>query len=698
MVAGAAGSLTYQWMENGTNALNDGGGISGSGTASLTISNVLGGDAGQYSVIVSNAAGPAASSSALLTVVDPCITNQPASLTQKAGLTAQFSVGVAGTSPVYQWLKNAVPINGASNAGLSLTDISNADAAGYSVVVSNAFGVVTSAVATLTVPNPPLVTTQPLSQTNTAGTTATFTVTATGAAPLSYQWLKNTTTISGATGATLTLSSVSDGNAAAYSVVVSNAAGSVTSSNATLSVLDAPLITSQPLSQTNTAGTTAIFTVSATGAAPLSYQWLKNTMPISGANGATLILVSVAAGDAAGYSVVIINAAGSVTSSSATLTVLGRPLITSQPLSQTNTAGTTATFTVSVTGTAPLSYQWFKNTTPVSGATGATLTLAGVSAGDAAAYSVVIVNAAGSVTSSSATLTVLGPPSITSQPLSQTNAAGTTATFTVSVTGTAQLTYQWFKNTTPISGATGATLILAGVSAGDAAAYSVVIANAAGSVTSSSATLTVLGPPAITSQPLSQTNTAGTTATFTVSATGTAPLTYQWFKNTTPIGGATGATLTLAGVSAGDAAAYSVIIANAAGGVTSSSATLTVLGPPAITSQPLSQTNAAGTTATFTVSVTGTAQLTYQWFKNTTPIWRSLPAGLCNSALMAGTSPVYQWLKNALPIPGATSATLNLAGVSDADAADYSVVVSNAFGVLTSIIATLQVADALDHF
>ncbi len=152
---------------------------------------------------------------------------------------------------------------------MSLADISNADAAGYSVVVSNAFGVVTSSVATLTVPNPPLVTTQPLSQTNNSGTTATFTVTAAGTAPLIYQWLKNTTAISGATGATLTLSSVSDSSAAAYSVVITNAAGSVTSSAAALSVLDVPSITSQPLSRTNIAGTTATFTVERDGCRPV---------------------------------------------------------------------------------------------------------------------------------------------------------------------------------------------------------------------------------------------------------------------------------------------------------------------------------------------------------------------------------------------------------------------------------------------
>ncbi len=259
-----------------------------------------------------------------------------------------------------------------------------------------------------------------------------------------------------------------------------------------------------------------------------------------------------AAGDAAAYSVVIANAAGSVTSSSATLTVLGLPDITRQPLSQTNISGSTAAFTVSATGTPPLSYQWFENTTPISGAVGPMLSLYDVSDASTAGYSVVVANAAGSVTSSTANLSVLHPPSITSQPLNLTNNTKSAATFTVTATGTAPLSYQWFKRTTPISGATGPTLTLNGCFApgdSDVAAYSVVITNAAGSVTSSSATLNFLGLPVHnTSQPLSRTNTAGTTATFTVGVTGAPPrLSYQWLReHRRRSAGATTATLTLA--------------------------------------------------------------------------------------------------------------------------------------------------------
>src|SRR5947208_16955102 len=137
----------------------------------------------------------------------------------------------------------------------------------------------------------PSIATQPTNQTVTVGQTATFTVVATGTAPLSYQWQKNTTAISGATSASYTTpATTSADNSAKFVVVVSNTAGSVTSNAATLTVnsaATAPSITTQPASQTVTVGQTATFTVVATGTAPLSYAWRKNGTAISGAPAAS---------------------------------------------------------------------------------------------------------------------------------------------------------------------------------------------------------------------------------------------------------------------------------------------------------------------------------------------------------------------------------------------------------------------------
>jgi Ig-like domain-containing protein len=228
------------------------------------------------------------------------------------------------------------------------------------VVVSNSAGTVTSNAATLTVnpaPVAPSITTQPASQTVTAGQTATFSVTATGTAPLGYQWQKNGAAISGATSSSYTTpAETTSDNGAQFTVVVSNSAGTVTSNAATLTVNPAPVapsITTQPTSQTVTAGQTATFSVSATGTAPLSYQWQKNGAAISGATSSSYTTPAETTSDnGAQFTVVVSNSAGSVTGSAATLTVNATPVapsITTQPVSQTITAGRTATFSVTAT-------------------------------------------------------------------------------------------------------------------------------------------------------------------------------------------------------------------------------------------------------------------------------------------------------------------------------------------------------------
>src|SRR5207248_2860755 len=123
------------------------------------------------------------------------------------------------------------------------------------------------------------------------------------------------------------------------------------------------------------------------------------------------------------------------------------------------------------------------------------------------------------------------PPVIISQPQSLTNVAGTPASFTVSANGSAPIAYQWQFNGTDVQGATATNLLLNSVQQSDAGNYTVVVNNNMGAVTSAVATLTVLVPPAITIAPLSQTNIAGTTVTFNVGASGTAPLVCQWQFN-----------------------------------------------------------------------------------------------------------------------------------------------------------------------
>ncbi len=276
--------------------------------------------------------------------------------------------------------------------------------------------------------------------------------------------------------------------------------------------------TVQPESRAVSAGEAVTLSVGVTGKQPLNYQWLKNGVPvgdlqifalseskatqpskafsISGSASRTLTISTAREQDAGRYSVIVSNALGSSESTAASLVVgstAAAPTITSQPTSQTVDAGASVTFSVSASGDAPLGYQWRKDGVAITGATGANHTIAAVTVADGGTYSVVISNAAGSVTSSNATLTVpqTNPPEINTQPDSQTIPVGTSVTFSVGATGDGTLTYQWRKDGDPIDDATAADFTIPSPTTTDSGIYSVDVQNSAGTITSTLATLTV---------------------------------------------------------------------------------------------------------------------------------------------------------------------------------------------------------------
>jgi hypothetical protein len=201
-----------------------------------------------------------------------------------------------------------------------------------------------------------------------------------------------------------------------------------------------------------------------------------------------------------------------VTSTVATLTVIVPPTIANQPVSQTNTQYSTATFSVAAAGTAPLNYQWSNSGGPLSdGPTGsgsviigsatATLTLTNISPADSDSYSVVVTNSGAAVTSSVATLTVLlAPPTITTQPVNQANNPGGTVVFNVAAFSSQPINYQWSKggnnlsNAGNISGSGTAALTVSNIGVSDEGSYSVALTNNIGSAVSTSVALTVLVP------------------------------------------------------------------------------------------------------------------------------------------------------------------------------------------------------------
>ena len=175
----------------------------------------------------------------------PQLAWHPQSVTNLQGATVQFSATAVGTPPLsYHWQKNNTNLVGQTNTTLTLNGVTTNDTANYVIVVSNAYGSVTSATASLWVAAlTPTFTSQPQSQSVISGWNAKFYVSATGVSPLAFQWFFNTNTIlANATNTTLTLTNVQTTNMGSYSVIVTNALGSVTSAVAMLNVLPAPTL------------------------------------------------------------------------------------------------------------------------------------------------------------------------------------------------------------------------------------------------------------------------------------------------------------------------------------------------------------------------------------------------------------------------------------------------------------------------
>ncbi|MFY0675210.1 MAG: PKD domain-containing protein [Bacteroidia bacterium] len=708
-VAASGDALTYQWQVNsggGYTNLSNGGVYSNIDAATMNITDATAAmDGFEYRCEVDNANCTAVQSSgATLTVQEsPNITTDPSDVTVCVDDDPTFTVVASGDALTYQWQVNTgTGFTNLSNGGvysnidaatMNITDATSAmNGYLYRCEVDNASCTADqSASATLTVHVAPSVTSAPSNSTVCEDDNASFTVTASGTS-LEYQWqqdngggfsnLTNGVNVSGATSASLTLSTVSSamsGND--YRVVISNTGcGSITSAQASLTVDNKPSITSNPSNSTVCVDDDPTFSVTATGSS-ITYQWqvntgtgfsnLSNAGVYSNVDQATMTITdATAAMDGFEYRCEVDNAnCAAVQSSLATLTVHVAPSVTTAPSNSTTCEDENATFTVVAAGS-PLGYQWQQNSGggftnlsdggSVSGATSASLTLSTVGTGmDGYDYRVVISNSGcGSVTSAQANLDVVAKPTITANPANSTDCVGDNLSYSVTATGDA-LTYQWQVNTGSgfsnlsnggvYSNVDAATLNITSVTAAmDAYTFRCEVDNAnCTAVQSSAATQTVQTSPSITGQPSNATVCVDDDPTFSVTATGSS-LTYQWQVNT----GGGFANLSNGGVYSNiDAATMTITDATATmdgylyrcevGGactpnVQSNSATLNVQVAASITSNPSGTTVCVDDDPTFSVTATGDA-LSFQWQVNTGSGFTNLANGGVYSNIDAST-------------------------------------------------------------
>ncbi len=348
----------------------------------------------------------------------------------------------------------------------------------------------------------PIITTQPASRTVTAGQSVAFNVVASSAAALSYQWLKSGTPLAGAISSSYTIGAATAADAGNYTVRVTNSAGSVTSNAAILTVNAAstpsvpgaaapPVITAQPAARSVAPGASFTLTVTATGTAPLAYQWRKDGTPLPGATSASYTVAAADASHAGTYVAIVANSAGTTTSAPALIAVGIAPAIVTPPASQTLAAGAALSLTVVATGSPAPAYQWFKDNVPLAGATAAFYTVAAAQPGHAGLYHVTATNSLGSARSANASIILHAPPSITTPPLGQTVNAGERVQLSVTAGGIPAPTFQWLRDGVEIPDATASSFVLEAARASDNGAYAVRVTNSAGTTTSTDAIVTV---------------------------------------------------------------------------------------------------------------------------------------------------------------------------------------------------------------
>jgi hypothetical protein len=431
----------------------------------------------------------------------PSITTQPAGQLAATGESVTFQVVASGSSPLsYQWRKDGNAVSGATSPSYHIASVATTDAGDYRVVVSNPVGVVTSAVARLTVRNT-------IPGAFNTGVDDSKVALADGSVDPHYKLLVNpdgtgdsplvedSTVFPIVTGPWVANNDKSKWIGPRVETSGS-AGGDATAGNYTyrtivdLTGFDPGSVVVTGDWATDNAGLDILVNGHSTGQ-PNTVQFVGFTpftldrFWVAGPNEVDFVLNNSAVGYT-GLRVDHIRALGTA------LPAGTLPFIVEQPQSVNATLTERVTFTVRANGTPPLQYQWFYGVDALPGETGSSLTFILDFPDQAGDYSVEVSSPLGTVHSTVAHLTLREAPAILTQPQGGFFAVGDTAVLTVTANGVEPLSYQWSKNGNPIPGATTPTLTLANLTSGDSGTYVVRVSNFAGAATSADAVVTVL--------------------------------------------------------------------------------------------------------------------------------------------------------------------------------------------------------------
>ncbi len=531
--------------------------------------------------------------------IRPVITSSPQALTVAEGEAASFTVeAIAYPDPSYKWEKmydrKWQTVKGGNSATLTLPSAKLADATSYRVTVSNSAGAAISRPAKLLVLQKPAIVQQPQDTGILLGKGGTIYAEVSGSAKLVYEWFKDGSSlgISNANSWSFDKDATQAKHGGTYSYKATNDVGEAISQDFTVSIISGVEITADPVSSGILSGQPGLLSVTATGGGSLTYQWEKydlNTKAytaIAGATGDTLSIASMSSRDSGKYRVIVSNGPSSLTSKVVDLEMYVAPTFKTHPRATSLDLGGTTSLTALALGEPTPDYQWQMFNTVSSQwedlpkMNKDELRLGRVSRDNAGKYRVIATNPGGTAISNEASITVYYAPILTTELQSTTVNEGEDATLTVAAEafdkkGT-DITYRWFfgrtelKDGTGISGAKTASLQLTAVDPTRNGSYYCILSNTIGETKARSAKLAVIQKPYTLKALADKTIPENKALSLVASVLGSKPMTYQWYKDGSPIKNANMTKLYFSNVLTRDSGQYTFEATNAAGSLSMS--------------------------------------------------------------------------------------------------------------------------------
>ncbi|WP_404420690.1 immunoglobulin domain-containing protein [Nibricoccus sp. IMCC34717] len=636
-IAATGTNLSYQWYKGDVGSgtvvpvRTTGNYYYGESSNSLRFNLIEPDKAGKYYCVVTNTGGSVSTNAMTLAIrTVPVVTAEPASVNANPNASVSFTANASGQpEPTVQWQQSNdgssgwTDISGATNKTYSFTAPASGADKYYRAVFTNTLGTAATSGARLHLNIAPAIVTQPLDIAGRVGDQVELFAVASGDPyPTNVVWERSadginwTNYTNSASGTYL----ASGYKSTAYHYVAAgedglkiratftNSAGTATTSTATLRILTAPSVTTQPTAIGANPGTSVTFSAAASGNPTPTVQWQRSPdgstwTDIPGANGTSYTFTAATPDNGRQFRAVFTNTYGNATTNAATLTVYAVPQVTTQPNDVTASTGATISFVAAASGVPTPSVSWERSTDggatwSAFGGSNATLTVTVAANDNGRQFRAVFTNVAGTTRSNAATLSVPTAPQITTQPASVATTVGSTASFSAAASGVPTPTVKWQRSNdngstwTDIPSATSAAYAFVTTSGDNGARFRAVFTNSEGVRNTDAATLSLTAAPMITTSPVSLAVTVGNTATFSAAASGLPAPTVQWQQSTdggntfANIPGATSTSYSLTTVIGDNGKRLRAVFTNSVSSVPSSAATLTVNPLPTPTPSP----------------------------------------------------------------------------------------------------------------